>query len=283
MTRDGELMDIDGRPALRFERTYAHPMERVWRAVTSPEEMAAWFPSSVQGERAVGAALVFDDEDQRAAAREAGEPTRADGPLFSGTVVAYDPPKVFSFTWGGELLRLELLPDGAGTRLVFTHLLSHQSVAARNGAGWHMCLAELDRLLDAPAPTPEDPGDPDGMDVYDLYVERIGPSLGVPSGDGSLTWERSTHVTPEQVRAATTDPEELAAWGAAAHQSDGPQWQIEPTEHGSTYRLSVDVAGDASRAARWHALLLQLDMHLAAGVLIPADPERWIEPYKDVI
>src|SRR3546814_8444458 len=98
MTRDGELMDIDGRPALRFERTYAHPMERVWRAVTSPEEMAAWFPSSVQGERAVGAALVFDDEDQRAAAREAGEPTRVDGTLFRVTVVAYDPPKVFSVT-----------------------------------------------------------------------------------------------------------------------------------------------------------------------------------------
>src|SRR3546814_20705573 len=38
MTRDGELMDIDGRPALRFERTYAHPQERVRRAVTSPAE-----------------------------------------------------------------------------------------------------------------------------------------------------------------------------------------------------------------------------------------------------
>src|SRR3546814_17845193 len=107
MPRDVELRDDDGRPALRCARTYAHPMERVWRAVTSPEEMAAWFPSSVQGERAVGAALVFDDEDQRAAAREAGEPTRADGPLFSGPVVAYDPPKVFSFTWGGAPLRLD--------------------------------------------------------------------------------------------------------------------------------------------------------------------------------
>src|SRR3546814_12201994 len=102
MTRDGELMDIDGRPALRFERTYAHPMERVWRAVTSPEEMAAWFPSSVQGERAVVAALVFDDEYQRAAEREAGEPNPADGPHFSGTVVASAPPQVFPFPRGAE-------------------------------------------------------------------------------------------------------------------------------------------------------------------------------------
>src|SRR3546814_20678604 len=116
MTRDGELMDIDGRPALRFERTYAHPMERVWRPVTPPEEMAAWFPSSVQGERAVGAALVFDDEDQRAAARPAGAPTPADGPLFTGPVLAPDPPHAFLFTWGPERLRLDPQPARAGPR-----------------------------------------------------------------------------------------------------------------------------------------------------------------------
>src|SRR3546814_11378536 len=125
-----------------------------------------------------------------------------------------------------------------------------------------MLFRSLDRLLDAPAPTPEDAGDPDGMDVYELYVERIGPSLGVPSGDRSLTWERSTHVTPEQVRAATTDPEELAAWGAAAHQSDGPPWQIEPIQHGSPDPLSVDVAGDPSRAARGHSPPPHLHIHL---------------------
>src|SRR3546814_13608285 len=116
MPRDVELRDDDGRPALRCARTYAHPMERVWRAVTSPEEMAAWFPSSVQGERAVGPALVFDDEDQRAAAREAGVPTRAAGPPFTGPVVASAHPKAFSFTSGGATLRHELPPAGAGTR-----------------------------------------------------------------------------------------------------------------------------------------------------------------------
>src|SRR3546814_17264305 len=114
-----------------------------------------------------------------------------------------------------------------------------------------MCLAELDRLLDAPAPTPEDAGDPDGMDVYDLYVERIGPSLGVPPGDGSLTWERSTHVTPAQVRADTTDPAEHAAWGDAAHQSAGPQPQNEPTTNRVTYPLSLHATRDPPRDAPW--------------------------------
>ena len=76
-----------------------------------------------------------------------GEPTRDDGPLFRGRVVVYDPPKVFSFTWGGELLRFELAPDGAGTLLVFTQVLSHPSVAARNGVG----LARLPRRPRPPA------------------------------------------------------------------------------------------------------------------------------------
>ena len=156
MTTGGTLTTIDGKAALRFERRYRHPIERVWRAVSDPTEMGRWFPSEVTGDRAVGARLVFDDEAQRAAARDAGEPTRDDGgPMFEGTVVVYDPPHVFSFTWGGEVIRLGLRADGDHTVLLFTQILSHPSVAARNGAGWPSCLAELDRLLDAPGTADE--------------------------------------------------------------------------------------------------------------------------------
>ncbi len=49
MTKEGTLVHIDGRPALRFERRYRHPVERVWRAVSDPAEMASWFPSDGRG------------------------------------------------------------------------------------------------------------------------------------------------------------------------------------------------------------------------------------------
>lgn len=278
-TTEGTLITVDGKPALRFVRRYRHPIERVWRAVSDPGEMAQWFPSNVQGDRAVGAELIFDDDAQRTAAHQAGEPTRADGPMFRGTVVAYDPPQVFSFTWGGELIRLELAPDGDGTTLVFTQILSHPSVAARNGAGWHTCLGELDRLLGAPGPAGED-----GLAVYDDYLDRMGPPLGTPTGDGGMTWERSTHVAPDEVRAATSGPAALAAWGGTERAADPQRWDIEATDHGSVFRLTVDRIGqDAGRAATWHALLVQLDMYLAAGELIPADPARWIAAYRSVI
>jgi uncharacterized protein YndB with AHSA1/START domain len=278
-TREGTLISIDGRPALRFERRYRHPIERVWQAISDPTEMGRWFPSDVEGDRAVGAELRFVDDDQRAAARQAGEPTRDDGPLLGGTVVAHDPPKVFSFTWGGELLRFELHADGAETVLVFTQVLSHSSVAARNAAGWHACLGALDTLLGA-----EPPRGDDWMAVYDDYIDRVGPALATTTSNGSLTWERATHVDPDRVRTATTEPAQLEAWGAKAHTGEPLHWEIEPADHGTVFRLVHDgINGHAELAATWHARLLQLDMWLAAGQLVPVDPTRWIPAYERVL
>jgi uncharacterized protein YndB with AHSA1/START domain len=278
-TRDGTLVTIDGRPALRFERRYPHPIERVWRAISDPDEMAHWFPSEVVGERRVGADLVFDDEAQRAAAREAGEPHRTDEPFPGGRVVAFDPPHVFSFTWGGELLRIELTPDGDGTRLLFTQVLSHPSVAARNGAGWHSCLTDLDGFLGAAQESSQH-----WSEVYADYIRRMGPPLGTPAGDGAVTWERMTHVDADRVRAATTDAAELSAWGAGDDDRKSLRWDLEPADVGTVYRLThTGVGSDAALASRWHALLIQLDMYLAAGQLVPADSGQWVDDYERVL
>jgi uncharacterized protein YndB with AHSA1/START domain len=285
--RDGTLITIDGRSALRFERRYPHAIERVWQAVTDPDEMARWFPSSVVGDRAAGSRLVFVDDAQRATAKEAGEPTRAEGPPIEGTVVVHDEPKVFSFTWGGELLRFELHPHGDETVLVFTHVLSHPSVAARNGAGWHSCLGALDNLLGARSTASDATSEDqklDPMAVYEDYIDRVGPALGSTTGTSGVIWERGTHAPPERVREATTDPAELAAWGAGSHKEEAVRWEVDPVEHGSVYRLVHDGIGrDAALAATWHALLLQLDMWLAAGQLVPVAPDRWTSHYEKVL
>lgn len=172
------------------------------------------------------------------------------------------------------------MPEGDDTVLVFTQLLSHQSVAARNGSGWHMCLDVLDRLLGA-APA----GDiVSWTDVYDDYLERLGPALGVPSGDGAMTWERSTHVEPDCVRSVTSEPAEIDAWGGSEHAADPVRWDVERTEHGTLYRLTHKATGDdAELAATWHPLLIQLDMYLAAGQLVPVESKGWIADYEAVL
>ena len=55
----GRLEQSDGRWQLRFTRRLAHPPERVWRALVDPEELDAWFPTTIEGECAPGAPLRF--------------------------------------------------------------------------------------------------------------------------------------------------------------------------------------------------------------------------------
>ena len=50
----GTLETIDGRPALRFERRLPHSVERVWRAVSDPNEMSRWFVATVEWTPEVG-------------------------------------------------------------------------------------------------------------------------------------------------------------------------------------------------------------------------------------
>jgi uncharacterized protein YndB with AHSA1/START domain len=276
VTLDGTLVTIDQRPALRFDRHYRQPVERVWRAVTDPAEMSAWFPSAVMGARAVGAELVFDDDVQRAAAVAAGEGHRDDGgEHFTGRVVVWDPPAVFSFTWGGELLRFELHAEGDGTHLVFTQVLSHRSVAARNGAGWEACLAGLDAALGASA-APADP------DAYLAYVEAMGPEPGIAADDGSRTWELGHHVVPERVREAVSEPDEIERWGAGGRSADRVHWDIRTAEGGgSLVRVRVEgAADDPHLAATWHALLVQLDLYLAAGIVVPVPGDASLAVYE---
>ena len=88
-----------------------------------------------------------------------------------GRVIELDPPRRFAFRWGEEELRIELEPDGEGCRLRFTHLISTSEQAARDAAGWHVCLERLERLLSGDGPTSEWSG------LYDEYRRR-----GVPAG-----------------------------------------------------------------------------------------------------
>ena len=55
----GTYETYEGKPAVRFERVYPHPVERVWRSITVPEELATWFPSTVEVDLREGGAMRF--------------------------------------------------------------------------------------------------------------------------------------------------------------------------------------------------------------------------------
>ena len=163
-------MTDSGRPRIRFERTFAHPPEKVWLAITEPEHLAHWFPTTIEGERAAGAHLSFDFPQGQA-------------PAFEGEMLAFDPPRLMELRWGPDTLRLELHPDGAGTRLVLLDTLQELGKAARDGAGWHTCLDALAAHLDG---EPDPRGKLAGWDeVHTAYVAEFGPAastIGPPKG-----------------------------------------------------------------------------------------------------
>ena len=69
----GVLAQQGDRWTLTFTRRLPHPPERVWRAVTEPEHLAAWFPQRIVGERRPGTVLTLTDTfaDLGKAARDA--------------------------------------------------------------------------------------------------------------------------------------------------------------------------------------------------------------------
>jgi uncharacterized protein YndB with AHSA1/START domain len=152
-----------GRPSVRFERTYSHPIERVWTAITDPVELRSWFPSSVLIEPRVGGVVTFSDDPY-------AEDT-------TGTVLAYEPPARLAFTWGADELYFDLEVLGPGEcRLTLVNVLAERDAAARNAAGWTVCVGELDKLLaGTPGDGPHSDSVPPFAPIYDGYIAREFP------------------------------------------------------------------------------------------------------------
>ncbi len=165
---DGTLEPAGERWRLRFTRNLRHDPDTVWRAITEPEQLKAWFPDSVSGEWNVGARLTFSDAS--AAMSD-----------FQGDVRIVEPPRLLEYTWGPDLLRFEIEPAPDGCILTLLDTFDEQGKAARDAAGWHVCL---DRLVAALTGEVAETGD-DWRRVHEGYVDAFGPAaatIGPPHG-----------------------------------------------------------------------------------------------------
>ena len=177
----GTLIDHDGRPAVRFRREFARPAERVWAAITNPDDLAHWFPSKVRmepeasgrpgGPRA-GGTIEFS-----------GDPNLP-GAVSTGTILVFEPPVRLAFTWHASELHFTIEPAGDGCVLTLIDVLDGRDTAARNAAGWEVCLAELGKHLagggsgrPSPLAGPHSETAGSWRTHYDDYV-----AAGMPSG-----------------------------------------------------------------------------------------------------
>jgi uncharacterized protein YndB with AHSA1/START domain len=176
------LTDENNRAVLRFERRLPHSPERVWRALTETTELAAWHPTPFELDHVVGGSVRFRTE--------LGGP-----PMPVGELLAYEPPHELAYTWGEDELRFTVTDAAEGCLLVLEHTFEDRFKAARDAAGWELCLQALDGAL---------AGDP---------ARQTADEGRLPGGWAQLNaaYEQRFGIAPGQ---ATPPPsqEELAAW-----------------------------------------------------------------------
>jgi uncharacterized protein YndB with AHSA1/START domain len=141
-TATGTYEPRDGSPVVRFERTFPHAVTQVWDAISDPDRLAMWFPTTVEfDELHAGAPITFRFAEDRYAP-------------MSGTFREVSAPERLVFTWGDDVLTFELeeRDSGGSCRLSFTVALDSADKAARDAAGWDDCLDTLDTVVSGEAP-----------------------------------------------------------------------------------------------------------------------------------
>ncbi|MCW2597233.1 MAG: hypothetical protein JWP39_3121 [Jatrophihabitans sp.] len=155
---------------LNFVRHLNHPPEKVWTALTEPDQLGAWFPDTMSGDpTVVGSQLTFSTQYESV-------------PSFHGTVLTVEPPRLLEFTWGEDTLRFEIEATDDGCTLTLRDSIAELGKGARDGAGWHVCLDQLEASLAGAVPkwSPEQRW----TEIHPDYVAAFGPdaaTVGPPA------------------------------------------------------------------------------------------------------
>ena len=172
------LKTEDGLDEIRFERLLAHPIEKVWAALTERGELIKWWGDAtlqrVEGGDFKLRWLNTDDEGNAVA--------------MNATIASLDPPRVLetggvwaSTSQSGEtiderhaVLRWELESDGDDTILRFTNVveLSDEERGMVPG-GWHYHLDALATALDGGTVDLADPWEA-AERLHAAYREKLG-------------------------------------------------------------------------------------------------------------
>jgi uncharacterized protein YndB with AHSA1/START domain len=148
---NADLARFIDRWTIEFIRIYPHPIERVWKAISDPAEVAIWFIPPTVWDFQSGGAYRFEEK-------------------FFGPIELVEPPRRIRFRyaplagpWPGAdaYFEFELESVAGGTRLRFVQHAAPDVVdpdepreayrsPGRPGSlgGWHSAFEELDEFLD---------------------------------------------------------------------------------------------------------------------------------------
>lgn len=151
----GEVVRDGDRPVLRYRRTLRHAPEKVWSALVEKDRLAHWMPGWLEGDLHEGALITVPFFP------EVVEKYGIEQPVVPGEILRWQPPTLLEWRWDTDVLRWELEAVDGGTVLTLTVAIDPAGVPPfQAGAGFHICLAHLEQLLDtgdAPSVASVDP------------------------------------------------------------------------------------------------------------------------------
>ncbi|HEX4126380.1 MAG TPA: hypothetical protein VHX67_02235 [Acidimicrobiales bacterium] len=103
--------------------------------------------------------------------------------MNDGEMLAFVPPSLLELRWADDVLRFELEPepDGPGCVLRLQVTFPEHGKAARDAAGWHVCLERL--MAHCSGTPPQWEPSARWQDVHRAYVVSFGPeasTIGPP-------------------------------------------------------------------------------------------------------
>lgn len=166
------LSSIGPRWLLVVERTLPHPADAIWTAITDRTQVPRWAPFTPDRD------LLETGEVALPEATATGE--IPDSPGSAGKIITVATARMLSLTWDEDAIDFELEPVSADTAsdtvMTLSHTFDDRDNAASYAAGWHLCLAALDGILqglDVPRITGEAAKEHGWDELHELYGQRF--------------------------------------------------------------------------------------------------------------
>lgn len=131
---------------ITVETTVAAPIEKVWAAYTTPEDIKAW--NAASDDWHTTAATV----DLRPGGSFSSRMEAKDGSMgfdFAGTYTAVEPRKRIEYAFGDRAAEVEFLPAREGVRVRVTFDAEAENPVEMQRQGWQAILSNFARHVEA--------------------------------------------------------------------------------------------------------------------------------------
>lgn len=170
MKNDGRVVASGHGKYRRVEvrRVVDAPIDRVWEAISSAEEMERWWSAGVLEGREGGRIHLHMDTDE------------CDGLPLDGQIKVFLPPHVLEFTWHEAydpamgVVRFDLIEvEGGKTQVTLTNFVPADDVVPAS-AGWHEIVERLGTYVRTGERVPVPEGDSRFKELESLYGREQG-------------------------------------------------------------------------------------------------------------